>query len=187
MTRLTFLSKLILFLTSYIPLGIICLIIDFNNSEFPYFNYKYYSFSLLIIMVLLVILLLFLGHHFNNRPTGWEKMKVESSENMNSQILSYIFSYILPFLSFPEERRIIISIFLLFIIGILYVKSDMLGINPLLSVLGYHIMKIKMKKRDSDLTQEVTVISKLDYFRVKRSRIVNVFQIHNELYLLKGE
>jgi len=187
MKRLTAFSKFILFLTSYIPLGIICLIIDFDGSSFPYFKNGYYTVSLLIIIILLIILLIFLGRHFIRRPTGWEKMRVISAENMNNQILAYIFTYILPFLRFPVGRQIVIGIFMLILVGILYIKSDMIGINPLLSVFGYNIVKVKWNKGDTEKIEEATLISKLDSHVIKKSLFIDVLQIHNEIHLLRGK
>ncbi len=190
MKRLTPVSKIILFLTSYIPLGIILLIIDFDKFTYPFFQNEIYAFVIIILIILLPILLFFFLNHFKHRTSGWEKVKVKSVENMDSAILSYIFTYILPFLSFPEERRIVVIVFMLIIIGILYTRSDMLGINPLLAVWGYHIVKIVWKKDDWPQSKEAILISKHDYYyikQVKQSEIINVFQLQNELYLLKEE
>jgi hypothetical protein len=188
MKRLTFFSKLILFLTSYLPLGIICLIIDYESTTPPFFKHHYYSLGLLFLIVLCPILLFALIRHFLQRPTGWEKMTVEtgSVENMDREILSYIFSYSLPFLGFPEERRIFVAVFLLFIIGILYTRSDMIGINPLLAIFGYHIIKTRWKKEDSGKATQAILISKSDHYRIEQRGMIDAIQIHNELYIVKG-
>ena len=185
MSRLTFLSKLILFLTSYVPLGIICLIIDFDKLKYPFFVHSTYSLVLLVLIILLPISLFSMIRHFKKRAVGWEGMKIVSVQNMDSELLSYIFTYILPFLGFPEERRIIVILFLLLIIGILYVRSDMIGINPILALLGYHIVRVEWKKDDWASTKEATVLSKMDYFSIKHTDIINAIQIQNELHLLR--
>lgn len=112
-------------------------------------------------------------------------MTIVSVENMNSGILAYIFTYILPFLGFPEERQLGVLIFLLIIIGILYVRSDMLGINPLLAIFGYHIVKIEWKMDGWPKPQEATVISKFTYYETKQSKAIDVMPIQNELHLAK--
>lgn len=186
MKRLTLFSKLILFLSSYIPLGIICLIIDFESFKFPFFKHHVSEFSLLVLILSLPILLFLFIRYFRKRPTGKEQMNIISVKNMDSEILSYIFTYILPFLGFPEGRRIYIIVFLLFIIGILYIRSDMIGINPLLSIFGYHILKVEWTKNDWEKSKEVTLISRFDYFHVKHCKYVDAIQIQNDLYLLRG-
>jgi hypothetical protein len=185
MDILSLFSKLILFISSYVPLGIILLVSDFDKSEFPFFTYKYYSFSLFLVIILVILLLIILGRHFFKMPAGWVNKRVVSAENMNSQILSYIFSYILPFLSYTAGRQIIIAILLLIMIGILYMRSDMIGINPMLSIFGYNIIRVKWYIGNSSETEDAIVISKFDAYSVKQLRIVKTFQIRNELYLLK--
>jgi hypothetical protein len=188
MKRLTFFSKLILFLTSYLPLGIICLIIDFESTSPLFFAHGYYSLGLLFLMVLCPILLFGMIRYFLKRTSGWEKMKIEagSVESMDRDILAYIFSYSLPFLGFPEERRIFIAVFMLFIIGILYTRSDMIGINPLLAVFGYHIVKTRWKKEDDGRATRAILISNCDHYQIEQTGMVDVIQIFNELHIVKG-
>ena len=105
MQKLTIFSKLILFLTSYIPLGIICLIIDFDKFQYPFFKHNIGSLLLILLIIILIILLILLLRHFRVRASGWEKMNIVKVENMDNQLVAYIFTYILPFLGFPAARR----------------------------------------------------------------------------------
>jgi len=188
MKRLTLFSKLILFLTSYIPLGVICLIIDFEKITYPFFKHGILSLILLVFIILLPIFLFSLIRHFSEKPTGWEKMQIVpgSVENMDKEILSYIFSYILPFLGFPEERRIFVAVFLLFVIGIIYTRSDMIGINPLLAIFGYHIIKTKWKKGNDGKQAEAILISRADYYEIEQAGMIEAIQMYNELYMIRG-
>jgi hypothetical protein len=188
MQTLTLFSKLILFLTSYIPLGIICLIIDFEKFEFPFFKHEVCTVLLAPLIILLLPLLYLLIHHYKTKPAGREKMNIIKVENMDSQLLSYIFTYIVPFLGFPSERRIYVALFLLFIIGVLYIRSEMIGINPILALFGYHIVKVEWKKDswEQEQSQTAMLITRLDYYKIKHSKNVNAIQMHNELYLLRG-
>jgi hypothetical protein len=186
MRNLTLFSKIILFLTSYIPLGVIFLIIDFDSFTFPFFKNTIYALILIVLIIALPILLFVLIHYFSHTEGNVIRMTVVSAQNMDSGTLAYIFTYILPFLGFPEEKRLGVLIFLLFIIGILYIRSDMLGINPLLAIFGYHIVKIEWTLEGWAKPQEVTVISKYDYYEIKQSTAVDAVSIHNELHLLKG-
>lgn len=104
---------------------------------------------------------------------------------MDGEILSYIFTYILPFLGFPSDKQLPISLFLLIIIGILYIKSDMIGINPILSLCGFHILKVELEKDGWKKTKDVILISHKDYFLLKHSEIISTIQIEKSLYLLK--
>jgi hypothetical protein len=186
MKRLSVFSKLILFLTSYIPLGIICLIIDYEKATFPFFKHGWYALALLALVVLLPFPLFLFIRHFMRRPSGWETMKIVAVESMDKEILEYIFTYILPFLGFPEGRKVIIGLFMLVLIGILYTRSDMICINPLLTVFGYHILSVEWTKTEAEAKTKAIIISKEDYFNIKQTGTVTAVQVYNELYIVKG-
>jgi hypothetical protein len=186
MKRLTCGSKIILFLTAYAPLGIIYLIIDYKEFRYPFFEHEYFSLSLLLVIIVMLWLLYKLITYFERKASDVETMKLIKVSNMNSEILSYIFSYLLPFLDFPEERRFLVTFFLLAIIGVLYTRSDMISINPILSIFGYNIIKVEWKKDGWKKSKEAMLISKLDYFEVKEKTILDAIQMHNELFLIKG-
>ncbi|MCX6168658.1 MAG: hypothetical protein NTX65_04940 [Ignavibacteriales bacterium] len=185
MNKLTLLSRLILFLTSYIPLGIIFLIIDFRELIYPFFKNPFISFSLIVFTCILIVLLLTFLKYFKNKSSPIESMKIINVQNMDGEILAYIFTYILPFLGFPTEKQFPISLFLLIVIGILYIKSDMIGINPILAFFGFHILKVEWTKDGWKKSKEVVLISKEDYFILKHSEIISTIQIEKNLYLLK--
>lgn len=184
MRRLTTFSKTILFLTAYVPLGTIYLILDYEKVTFPFFAHGYFSLALLVVMIIMLLFLFWLIRYFEIKADG-DKMKLIKVSNMNSEILSYIFSYLLPFLDFPEDRRFFVTLFLLIIIGMLYTRSDMIGINPILSTFGYNIVKVEWKKDGWEKSKEAVLISKLDYFEIKEKNILDAIQLHSELYLVK--
>ena len=187
MKRITLFSKLILFFSAYIPLGIIALIIDYKNFYFPFFNHGLWSLVLLLTIVILTFLLMFFIRYYKNKSSGWEKMKIIKVQNMDSEILAYIFTYVLPFLSFPKERQLIVSIFLLFLIAILYIKSDMIGINPILSLFGYHILKVEWIKDGWENSREIILISKVEYFYFKHKTEIDAVQLQKDIYFLRED
>ena len=79
-----------------------------------------------------------------------------------------------------------IALFLLLVIGILYTRSDMLGINPLLAVFGYHVVKVEWAGTNWQKPKEALVISRLDYYEFRQQPTVLAIQMQNELYLHKG-
>ena len=184
MRRLSNFSKIILFLSAYTPLGVIYLIVDYDGFKYPFFKHGSFSLTLLGIMIFVLLMLYWLITYFENKGGGL-LMRLTKVSNMNSEILSYIFSYLLPFLDFPEERRLFITLFLLAIVGVLYTKSDMICINPVLSIFGYNIIKVEWTNDKFPASKEAMVISKLDYFEIKERDILNAIQLHNELYLIK--
>jgi hypothetical protein len=184
MKKVSLFSKVILFLNSYTPLGIMYLIGDYSDLKYPFFTHPIFSAILsFCIVVLWIILFLFIRHF--KKAEDRQNVKTINVRNLDNEILSYIFTYIIPFLSFPADKTIPMSLILLFVIGILYIKSDMIGINPILSICGYHLIKVEFTNDTWETSKESIVISKIDYFTIKCSKKIKITKIHNEIYLLQ--
>ncbi|MDE5483479.1 hypothetical protein KRE28_16860 [Elizabethkingia meningoseptica] len=83
--------------------------------------------------------------------------KVTKLENINWEHLTFLVTYVIPFLSFNlnEDRNGLVFFLVLLIIGIIYVKTNMFYTNPTLALLGYHIYKIS-----TNTHQNIIIISK---------------------------
>lgn len=69
---------------------------------------------------------------------------IKTIENISNNHLSFLATYILPFVTFDfkDERSWIILIFMLVIIGIIYVKTNFFYTNPTLSLFGVYVYYI---------------------------------------------
>jgi hypothetical protein len=64
--------------------------------------------------------------------------------------MAYIVTYIIPFLAIPFggwKEGIALSIFFV-VIGILNVNSNMIHINPMLNLSGYHLYEVTLENGD---------------------------------------
>lgn len=126
--------RFLLFLSSYIPLFIILLLKNINNIR------------LSLILVLISILPLFVIRRYINIP-----LKREANDTINiskisykgSEVLNYIVSYIIPFISFNSDiitkdginvPNLLVFIILLLVICNLYMSSNLYYINPILTL-----------------------------------------------------
>lgn len=77
-------------------------------------------------------------------------------ENTSKSSLEYFLTYVVPLLAFnlTEWKEFTIFGIVFFIIGVLYVKSDLIYMNPTLILLRFNIYKLVLDDR------EVVVISK---------------------------
>ena len=159
--KLNNIAVLVLFITSYIPLfGLLILRQIKQNIEylnFGYFNQEsillaFRKFGLSGFLFLLAIFG-FIGLKFlltnldKKRPNG-ELVKIVEVENKNSETISYISTYIVPFI-FQDTNNLfdISSIFIvLVIIFFIYTKSNMIVINPILSM-THTLYQIEKKKK----------------------------------------
>jgi hypothetical protein len=74
-------------------------------------------------------------------------IEVVQVRRRDGEAMSYIVTYLLPFLAVPFgnfEQAVSMGIFFL-VLAVLYVNSDMIHINPMLNLLGFHIYEIELK------------------------------------------
>ena len=71
--------------------------------------------------------------------------KNESIKNGSNDIFNYFITYLIPILSMDIQDNIslIINFLIFIIIGLLYIKSDNLHLNPLLILINYEIFSIQ--------------------------------------------
>lgn len=65
-------------------------------------------------------------------------------EDMNYEHLTFLTTYIVPLICFNlDSTRYVLSLFLLlFVIGLIYIKTDKFYANPTLAVLGFRLYKV---------------------------------------------
>jgi hypothetical protein len=74
-----------------------------------------------------------------------DQVTIKTVSTRDSETLSYIVSYLLPFLgiSFMDIPSALSLVIFVVIIGIIYISSNMVYINPILSLRGYHMLEIE--------------------------------------------
>lgn len=159
--RLNNITILALFITSYIPLfGLLILRqikqnIDFLNfGEFSFESFFLFikKFGLASFLFLIAIFgyigLRFLITNLEVKKVNGELVKITEIENKNNESIGYISTYIIPFI-FQDTNNFfdIFSIFIvLIIIYSIYIKSNMITINPILN-LSHTLYQIEYSKK----------------------------------------
>lgn len=87
--------------------------------------------------------------YITSRGTGPDPIRIATVRDAGAEISGYLATYLLPFLtvSTPTVRDVLAYIGFLFIVGLLYVRSEMTQINPTLYMLGRKVVHIST---DSD-------------------------------------
>lgn len=104
-------------------------------------------------------------------------VKVEAVLRRDGEAMSYIVTYLLPFLALPSGdvgQSIGLAIFL-FVLGVLYINSDMIHINPVLNLVGWHIYEADLANG-----QTCTLVARR---RIRRGNDIKVVEIGQDLYL----
>jgi hypothetical protein len=129
-------TRLILFHSSYAPLFLIIAMRGWRES-------RYLAVGLAIVAVFsVVVLFIFLR---TAQKLSADKVNVASVISRDGDAMSYIVTYLLPFLAVKlNDPTDVLSLgIVLFVIGLLYVNSNMIHTNPVLNVVGYHIFEIE--------------------------------------------
>jgi hypothetical protein len=127
--------RIILFFSSYAPLFLIIAVRGWRDSR---------DFAVALVAVSVVsVIVCFLFLHIA-RKLAADRIKVDSVASRDGDSMSYIVTYLLPFLAVKLNDMTDVgslSIVLL-VIAVLYVNSNMIYTNPVLNIAGYHIFEI---------------------------------------------
>lgn len=170
--KLNNIAIFVLFITSYIPLfGLLILRQIKQNIDYLSFGgisqvsiflaFRKFGLSgfLFLIAVFGYIGLKFLLTNFDTKKSNGELVKIVELENKNNESISYISTYIVPFI-FQDTNNFfdIASIFIvLIIIFFIYTKSNMIVINPILSI-THTLYQIDYNKKNQ--TKKALLITK---------------------------
>jgi len=129
------------------------------------------------ILSLLITYLYIIGRR---NKGGVSQAKIIGVEKRDENVVSYIASYLIPFVTFPLatlEQTIAISIFI-GVLLVLYVNSNMIYINPMFNLVGYHLYEITI---DSDDMPHYLIARRL----IKPNKTLYFVEISENLYLEK--
>lgn len=175
--------KIKMFITSYFPLYIILLALQIKNYQITC-NIKNVLFSPTIFVVVLCVLSAISVESTIDLITtrGNERYKYDSIERTGDAVISYMMTYIVPLLSetFFSYKGFIINITLFLLIGIMYVKLDLVYFNPTWILFNY----IVYTSDSGDL-----IISNIPYGKLKQNsgRSLKCSYLVKGIYLIRGK
>lgn len=186
-------AQFVLFATSYLPLFV--LIIFKQISE----NYSYlywgglnldatvlmmqkFSLSILLFLISLIGMIgcKLLFRNLEKLSPNGENVTICKIDNKNSESIGYIATYIVPFLfqSFNGWYELIALIFLLMIIYRIYINSNLILINPILSF-KYSLFEIEYRKQNGKLKNGL-IITQDKY--LEEDNIIKIYEVGFKLF-----
>lgn len=114
------------------------------------------------IFALSIGLVSFLDFRFQMQGTPELAFKITESENIDYEHLTFLTTYIIPLVCFQFEnfRYILTFIIILFVIGLIYIRTDLFYANPTLAILGFRIYKVSGEFRNGEIRKERILITK---------------------------
>jgi hypothetical protein len=128
--------RILLFLSSYFPLFAI-FFVQLLNDCLPLALFFLGLGSLGIVGTIIYLAVL--------NTIEPEPLKVAEVRKRGAEAMGYVVGYLIPFLDVPLdglEQWIALGVFL-FVLGVLYVTSNMVYLNPMLNLAGYHLYEVK--------------------------------------------
>ena len=189
-------ALLSLYITSYIPLFLIIIIKQLNDyheylhwagltkSGIKCFWSHFGMSSILGIVSIagLVGIWILINNLETNLPNG-QVVEIVKISNRNSEAIGYIATYIVPFLAsdFSSIMECGIFVVVMALIYIIYTNSNMILINPILSI-KYSLLEVdyKIVGDKSDETHDALIITDTKDFKEKVN--YNIYQIGFKLF-----
>jgi hypothetical protein len=164
-------ARFLLYLSSYFPLAAIFFFLFFEKHQVL-------AYAILGAGTLGIIgLALYLS--VVARLTSFQ-VSVVGVQRKDSEAMSYIVTYIVPFLAVAFttdwQQAIALSIFFL-VLSIIYVNSNMIHINPMLNLVGYHLYEITL--------EDDGVYALITRKRIARGQALSVVKIGDEILMEK--
>lgn len=193
--RLNIFIKIFLFLTAYYPLFLILFIQNSNLidkifkegiSSIKWMNFNdSLIYGLIIGLIFFILLKIFIKFQSKSNTSQFRVIKIK---DVSHETLNYILTYLIAFLSLKlnDPKDIISILILLFIIGIIYVNSNLLYINPFLQLLNYSIYELTIKKDMAE--KSIVIIAILPNNKIIKNEYINISLVNEgfkNIYFIK--
>lgn len=167
------LVRSLLFLSSYFPLALIFFLLFIGQQPI-------WAIVVLTIGTAGLIMLLLYFFQFARRLAPIQE-RIVGLHTRDGETMSYIASYIIPFVAIPFggwQQALALLIFVL-VLGIVYVNSNMIHINPMLNLMGYHLYEITVEHSG----EPYSLITRR---RIERGETLRLVDIGSGIFLEKG-
>lgn len=153
------------------------------NCEFVGFKYLLTNNILPLISIIALIIGIFSYTDFLHRTDGTPELSftVSMVENIDYEQLTFLTTYIIPLVCFQFEnlRYLIVLFILLFVIGAIYIRTDIFYTNPTLALLGFRIFKIQGTFRCGEVRSNIILITKEN---IEKDDQVTYYKLDERIY-----
>lgn len=165
--------RVMLFLSSYFPLVLIFCVLLWGM-------WPLWAILLLGSLGLASLLVTLLYLQFMRGTVTPRLAKVKDFSRRDADVMGYIASYLVPFVSFSlaSVQQAIALLVFFGVLLLIYVRSNMIYINPMLNIAGYRLYEIEIEQGDFPRFY-------IARRRLKRVQEIRFVQISDEIFLEK--
>lgn len=186
-------AKIVLFITSYLPLFILIVFKQIcDNAQFlcwcgfstatieTFFTKFGLSLFLIIISIFGLVGSWLLFSNLQKDVKNGDNVTLINISNRNSESIGYIATYIIPFMfqGFNTVYEVFAITFLLLIICRIYINSNLLLVNPILSF-KYSIFEIEYEEQNGKRKNGMIIIRNAD---IEEANIIKIYPIGFKLF-----
>lgn len=167
--------KSIMFISSYFPLYVM-LIILYARKIMTGFYEKNIVWIISFIVLLILIAISFGSLILLKAGTGNRKKAIENLERPDDTVLSYIMTYIIPLVA-NEDSSVevyIVNILLFILIGYIYLRLNLIYLNPLWAMFGHIVY------RDSN---KDIIITNLSRESLRNKKVLYGYYLSNDIFV----
>jgi len=170
-----------LFLSSYSPLFLLVALRTIGTSDILALGCGVLTFLGLVGTYLFLT---------TGKKKGTRNYQLAAVENHDSDVAAYTATYLLPFLTvFSGTWQDITSLAVFVVIfGIVYVRSRLIYVNPMLSLLGFRLWRVipvtPGSKQENNANWPCFLLVRND--EIKADQIVEAWRVTEDLLILKG-
>jgi hypothetical protein len=165
------LLRLLLFVSSYFPLACILGLLFYEK-------YPWFAKSAVVVAGLGVVgLLVYLSRA---RQLSSVPVIAQQVRRLDMEAMTYLVTYLIPFVAVPsdaKDKRAALSLFFV-VLALLYVNSNMIHINPMLNVFGYHLYEVTLV--DGGVHVLIT------RSRVRTNQLMEVVRVGDDVLIERG-
>ena len=161
--------KILLFTSSYIPLYIL-LLVKFILEKFEQrVKFKLIDF-IIIVSILVIVCISFLYLILKLWLTKKDMVKEYEVKKCKNETVNYFFNYIAVYLiscmglSLTRYADLFVVVFLMLLIGFIYVSNNIIYLNPVLNLIGYKIYEMELYySGTNEQFYSIVILKNVDY------------------------
>lgn len=183
-----YVSKWLLFITSYLPLYLWLLL---SNIDYRCFKYQSYldlnipNMFRWVLLTLITISVFEIRHLFIGSGSEKKALPKEMEVSPESDsLMNYIVTYFTPLVSFDltDNKSLLMNTLLFFLIGLMYVGSSATYLNPVLGIFGFKIFGV------SGFPNAHHIVSRLSFDEIetvkKRGDVIVRYKLSDGIYII---
>lgn len=149
---------LIILITAKIPLDV--------SSNAVFVGWRFLAVNNIIpIFCLIALIIGYISYRdfiYQTKGTPELSFKVKEIDKIDYEHLTFLTTYIIPLVCFQFDnlRYIFAFLIILFVIGSIYIRTDLFYANPTLAILNFRIYKVSGEFRNGETRQNKILISK---------------------------